>query len=106
MKQPLVLVLLLPIFYLSIIISNKYCLGVFAVITIFLMLLEIKLRYGNISRKSIGIYFNTPIKKLYFDGEEVIDNSPKVSILKGVIIILGGAVIVAILLLLYFAFFQ
>lgn len=49
-------------------------------------------------------FFNTTIKKYGLDGKEIIDDSPKVSMLTGVVMILVGGVLVTFLVIFYFAF--
>lgn len=49
---------------------------------------------------------NTPIKRYGIDGKEIIDNSPRVSMLKGVIIILCGAVLITVILIFVFGYFS
>ena len=54
--------------------------------------------------KKIVEFFNTPIKKYGFDGEEIIDTSPRISMVWSIPIILGGSAVVLFFLLLFFAF--
>lgn len=49
-------------------------------------------------------FFNTPIKRYGIDGKEIIDNSPRFSMVKGIFIILGGAVVVVVVLIFIFGF--
>ena len=48
-------------------------------------------------------FFNTPIKNYGIDGREIIDDSPKVSMLTGVTIILLGSVVITLILIIYFS---
>ncbi|MDB5244362.1 MAG: hypothetical protein JWN18_232 [Parcubacteria group bacterium] len=54
--------------------------------------------------KKIVTFFNNPIRRYYPNGEEIIDQSPRVSMIWSIPIILGGSVLVIFLLLLFFAF--
>ncbi len=54
--------------------------------------------------KKIIDFFNTPIKKYGLDGEEIVDPSPRISMVWSIPIILGGSVLVLFLLVIFFGF--
>ncbi len=104
MKQPVTFALLLPILLLSFIFAEDYWFLVFIIIAALGFLLEIKLKHGDVSPETIKKFFNTPIKPKGVFGEAPVDDSPKVSMSAGILIILGGTVLVVLALGFYFNF--
>lgn len=103
MRPPFTIVLLLPLLILCIALFNNQEVIVFILATFLVLLIEIRLRKGDLSWKSIASFFNTPIKQEGLLGEELVDSSPKVSIFAGVGIILGGAVLITAIIFIGFA---
>ena len=54
--------------------------------------------------KEILVFFNTPVKRYYWDEEEMVDPSPRIPMIWSIPIILGGSVLVVFLVILIFAF--
>jgi hypothetical protein len=54
--------------------------------------------------KIIVAFFNTPVKRYYWDGEEMVDPSPRISMIWSILIILGGSIFIIFLLIVIFAF--
>ena len=104
MRLPLTYFLLLPILFLCIAFGGKYAIFVFLTLVFLLFLIEVKVKYGTFTKKNIIKFFNTPIIQKGFDGETVIDKSPRVSMLTGILLILGGTILVVIILTLIFWF--
>lgn len=53
-----------------------------------LFLLEIRIRFGSLSKANLTAFFNTPIDQTLLTGEKIVDNSPRFSLLTGTLIIL------------------
>ncbi len=105
MKPPITPYLLVPFLILCVCLFDFNNWGIpFAALSILSFLIEIKIRYGSLSRESIGKFFYTPIKKYDLMGNEIIDTSPKFSMASGVLIIVFGGFAVMALMVLYFAF--
>lgn len=109
MKNPFAFTLLLPSIVVSLFLLEYFQLDAFPWLYIFLFiifslvaLIEIKLKHGAVSKKTIKAFFNTPIKNSGLMNEEVIDKSPKVSVGVGALIILGGSILVLVILALAF----
>lgn len=106
MRMPITLALLLPILYTCFAVYGDSGVLLFVAISLLSFLIEAKLRLGNLSWKNIVRFFNTPIVRRGLHGQEIVDNSPQVSLLKGVTIILAGAVFVVAALILFFTLTQ
>jgi hypothetical protein len=104
MKQLITFALLLPILFLCNAYFGEWWFVATVLIASLSFLIEIKLKYGNITGETIEKFFNTPIKPTSVFGETPEDKSPKVSISAGILIILGGTVLVVVALGLYFNF--
>ncbi len=106
MRYPLSLTLALPVLFIiySIVEGDGKGVLVFLVVFAVMLMLEIRIKHGNISMTTIKKFFNTPIILRGMIGEAPVDTSPKVSLLSGILIILFGTVLVTIALVIYFSF--
>ncbi len=106
MRYPLSLTLALPVLFIisSIVRDDGKGVLVFLLVFTAMLMLEIRVKHGNISMTTLKQFFNTPIILRGMIGEAPVDNSPKVSLLSGILIILFGTVLVTIALVIYFSF--
>ena len=108
MKQPISIILALPVLIICAALIQKDGLSVLVFVLVFaaMMFAEIRIKHGDLSKSSIEKFFNTPIRhRSYSEKEqEIINKSPRVSVLKGAIIILIGGILVFAILFYYFAF--
>lgn len=103
----IVLGLLLPLVLNSNLTVAKFVSSPFVAMPIVLAILAVVYRvYLNesdkVDVKNVIKFFNTPIRRIGFDGKEIIDNSKKFSLLSGVLVIILGSVLIIGMALVYF----
>lgn len=105
MKYPITLTFAIPILIIVSTLVGGDGRSVLVTIAVLglLFLAEIRIKHGNITPSTIKQYFNTPIKPRGLFGEPPVDNSPKVSLLSGILIILLGTVLITIAIAIYFS---